>query len=82
MPNFDELSEEGRNRAINDYVTAILELVPYEHHPWKDAIDEMERMQTPWFIGERVWELHQGDIHDCLREDYEYLSNGDIWAEV
>ena len=75
---FRELQEGERNKAINNYINGLLEILPYENHPWKDAIDEAERLHTPWFTSAIVWERYQGDILEAL-EEYEYCEDGSIY---
>ena len=74
--DFDELSEAGRNKAINSEIACTMELA-YEDLTYnqKKAVDEAERMQTPWFTGEYIWEYAKEEIEDLCRTN-DYLEDG------
>ena len=80
--SYDELSEKVQEKVINDYITFILEAVPYENmsNDMRKACDKAERMQTPWFTGSYIWEYCQEGILDNVM-DYQYLENGDVFNE-
>jgi len=80
--NFNELSEESKNQAINDTIKFFIECFDYENlsDNMKKAINEAEKMRTPWFIGEYIWEYAKEEILENCRQ-YEYLKNGIIFNE-
>lgn len=50
---FEELSEEAKTRAINDHIEFWCECRPYDSENkgnFERAVDEAERMHTPWFL--------------------------------
>ncbi len=55
---FDELEDQARHRAINDEINFMVEFTNYDQAgpEIKKAIDKAEQIQTPWFIGEYVFE--------------------------
>mgnify|MGYP000937857675 CR=1 FL=1 len=77
---FDELSEEARERAINDEIKFYLEAYSYEDIPeeMQHAIDKAEKMQTPWFTGEYIWEDCKEFILDGCRQ-YDYTADGKVF---
>ena len=77
---FKELSQQAKEKAINEEVRFYLEAVNYDEMTpkMKEAIDEAERMQTPWFAGEYIWDYCKDDILKVLNS-YEYLENGQVF---
>lgn len=71
---FEELSEESKNRAINDTINEWMEFpefVPDEARSEYDrACKDAEDMQTPWFCGEYIWDYCKAWVVDQLGEWY------------
>lgn len=78
--SYDELSEEAKEKAINDEINFILKVTPYEEMEGnlKKAIDKANAMQTPWFTAEYIWEYCTDDILEILKE-YDFLENGECF---
>ena len=77
--DFDELEEIARTKAINSEIQFQLEMAD-DNSPLdiKRAIDEAERMLTPWFAGGYIWDYAHDLIIDNCR-GYDYLSDGSIF---
>lgn len=74
---FDELEGTAQERAVNDYIKYIME--DYSDDVLTDnmkrAVDKAEQMQTPWFVGEYIWEYAKEEVLELCRQ-YEYTENG------
>lgn len=71
-----DLSPEAYETVINDWIDGEIEMIEDEHHPYWDCQVEMEKMQTPWFLGERIWERYKDDIIETIKAN-EYLFDED-----
>ena len=78
--SYDELSEEAKQKAINDEIESFLDCVPYEDMDknYKMAVDKANAMQTPWFTAGYIWEYCKDDILEILK-GYEFLENGEYF---
>ena len=63
---FDELFKEAQDKAVNDHIEYIIETMD-ENSPYYHCAEEMERMQTPWFLGECIYDTHKEDIINGLQ---------------
>lgn len=76
--NFDELEKTAKEKAINETIEIEIEIMDDpDTNPYQDCVDEMERMHTPWFLGECIWEYHSDMILDILN-NYYFLKDGEI----
>jgi len=71
---FHELSEEAKNKAVNKYIEFEIEMMD-ENSPYYHCALEMEKMRTPWFIGECIYEHHKENIITSL-ETYLFFKDG------
>lgn len=82
--SFDELSKEAQNKAINDDVTYIMETYDPDNEDTDpriiEAAEEAERLRTPWFFGQIIYEKMEEDIKDGLRQQ-EFLKSGEMFME-
>lgn len=81
---FNELSEESKERAINDYIQWWLDTTDFENlnkntNLYK-AIKKAEDMLTPWFQMQYVWEYCNKDILKNIKK-YEYYEDGSFFCE-
>lgn len=78
---YNELSQEGKKRAVNDYIEFILDVTEYKQMSdnLKKAIDKAEEMQTPGFLGSYIWDYCKDEIELDLEEGNTYLENGEIF---
>lgn len=79
--SFDELDEKSQTKVINDTIQCFLE-TDYDllSPSMQKAIDKAERMQTPWFVGNYMWEYAQDEVMVSIN-DFVYLKNGEIFYE-
>lgn len=75
--DIDELCEEARNKAINDTINFEIEVMD-EDSPYYHCAEEMERMQTPWFLGEKIWSDHKVDIIETIKLNWLFDEDGEI----
>ena len=78
---FDELDEKGKNRAREEYINDFLietDLVN-EDPRYRPAVVEMDKNQTPWFLGETLFRDYR-DAVDSDLEEYSYLKDGKIYT--
>ena len=80
--SFDELSEEIKQKAIEEEINFILDYIPYEHlsPKMKKACKKAEEMQTPWFTGSYIWQYAQKEILNSLRR-YKFFESGNVYNE-
>jgi hypothetical protein len=76
---FKELSEEARNKAINDRISWLAE-IGWDSEEWKpgyvqEAIEECEKNKTPWFFADSIYN-HGRDLIELELEDFEYYEDG------
>jgi len=82
---FDELSEDLKTKVINQHIDTLIEVVDFEslnhNSNMYKAYRESEKMQTPWFIGEYIWDYCKKQIQEDVRA-FEYYDNGEIFDEL
>lgn len=80
--DFDELSQDAKDYAIGEQMKFLIEGYEYEmlSPVMKKAVDEAERMRTPWFVGRYIWEYcKDGILEEC--RSFDYLKDGRIFSE-
>lgn len=78
---FDELSEASKEKAISDHINFEVEIMD-ETSPYYHCAVEMEKMQTPWFLGECVYDEHKNDIIETIKiNNYLFLENGEFFPK-
>ena len=77
---FDELSEDAKQFAIEETINFILECFDYEEQSEniQKAIDEAEKMRTPWFTGSYVWDYAEEEVLS-LCQNNEYTKDGRLF---
>jgi hypothetical protein len=79
--SFDELNEDAKNKAINDEVSAGLELAQDGDMYW-EAANKAEKMHTPWFAGEIAFDENKEIILSNLREQGDtFLLDGSFFVQ-
>jgi hypothetical protein len=74
--SFDDLDDAGKEQSINDQINFEIETMTEASQYFHCAV-EMEEMQTPWFLGECIYEHHEDDIINSIRECGEvFLKSG------
>ena len=79
---FDELDTEGRARVINETVQYIAETAdPEDCSPEiLRAIEEVDRLKTPWFLGEYIMDYAKAEVLElCTVNEYYY--DGELYYE-
>jgi hypothetical protein len=74
---FDELSPELQDKAINDHIQFELEVMG-EDSPYWHCIEEMDKMKTPWFTSEKILEDHKETIIETIKLNYLFDNEGEI----
>lgn len=79
---YNELSEKSKTKAINDYIKELIEVMPFEELPHESnfykAYKECERMKTPWFIAEYIYEYCKKELEEDLNQ-CEFLADGELF---
>ena len=79
---FDELDETIQNKIIVEYIDFILNTTDMQklnkNTNLYKAIKECEKMQTPWFIHQFVFDYCKKQILKVVKS-YEYLANGKMY---
>ena len=81
--SFDELKEVAKERAISDHIDFMIETrtgdADYGEN-WKKAIVECEKMLTPWFFGQYVYEYCKDEAIESMKiSDYKFLKTGQLY---
>ena len=82
--NFDELCEESKDKAINEYIEFMIQTTDFDsisknsnlYKAYKKAND----MQTIWFLGSYIWEYCRKQVLKEVKQYY-YLENGSVFQE-
>ena len=81
---FKELAEDIQYKIINEEVNFIAETTDFgeisKNSNLYRAYRDCEEMQTPWFIGEYIWDYCKKDILKRLNK-YEYEADGKYFHE-
>ncbi len=78
---FSELSEQAKFKAISEQINFEIQMIDDEHNAFWEAAQEMENMQTPWFLAERIYhdpKLKAIIIADIEANEYEFKADGTI----
>jgi len=75
----EELNEEAYNYAICEHARFLLEVIIDEESHYYDAVEEAERLRTPWFTMEILLEKHEQDIVDEINaNNYLFDEDGEL----
>lgn len=78
---FNELSEDAKERAIADFIDTDIEIYSNDAEDcyFYDSILEARKLQTPWFLGNIIYENHKEDIIESIRiNNYGFFKNGEL----
>jgi hypothetical protein len=76
---FSELSEKAKEKAICDHIGFEIEIMDASSPYYKYAL-EMEKMQTPWFLGEVIYEKAKQTIIATIEiNDYNFTEDGKMY---
>jgi hypothetical protein len=74
---FGELSKAAQDQALCDWIEILMEGEFPEDSPYYPAVIEMERMGTPWFLGETLFhDYRQYLIEDIEANEYNFTKDG------
>lgn len=74
----DELSRDAREKAIMDYINFEVEVMD-EESPYYGYVEEWERMQTPWFLHQVIYDKEKESIIDTIKaNEYLFFENGEL----
>jgi len=74
---FNELNETAKQKAIVDQIKFEIEIGIDEDSPFYPAVERMEKMQTPWFLGETLFFDYKEILIEIIQaNDYYYLIDG------
>lgn len=82
--SFDELNDKAKERAINDHIQFEISEIGLraddeQHNPYWQYAMEMERMQTPWFLPELIYQKEKQGIIDTIKaNEYLFYSDGEL----
>jgi len=74
---FDELLPEIQDKVINDTIEFEIEVMN-EDSPYYDCAVEMEKMRTPWFLGEKIYEDYKDRIIETIKLNWIFDEEGEI----
>ena len=75
---FIDLSEDIQNKVIDEQINFEIDLMD-EDSPYFYLLEQMEKMQTPWFLGQSIYEKHKKDLIENINTNgYLFDDEGDI----
>lgn len=81
---YDDLTEEVRQKVINEYIQFLIETTDfselYHNSNMYKAYRKSEEMQTPWFLGNYIWDYCHMQIEESVRE-WEHYEDGRVFNE-
>ena len=63
---FNDLSEEAQSKVLENQIQFEIEVMD-EESPYYECQLEMERMLTPWFLGQEIYSEHKADLIDTIQ---------------
>ena len=77
--SFDELSAESQEKAIINEIKFFIDTMENEDSVFWDIATEMDKMQTPWFLGEEIYKREKQYIIDTIRaNEYTFEMDGSM----
>ena len=81
--DFDELDEDAKNKAISEHIQFLIEVYNGDEkdmiHP---CVLEAERLQTPWFLGQIIYEQCKDRIIEDIKvNEYRFNKDGTLFTE-
>lgn len=81
---FNELKEESKDKVINNFIKELVEFTNFskisKNSNLYKAYKQCEDLQTPWFIGNYIYDYCKKDILKKAKK-YMYYENGNIYFE-
>lgn len=81
---FNELKEEIQNKIIEREINYLIDFTDFskisKNSNLYKAYKQCEELQTPWFIGNYIYDYCEKDILKKAKK-YMYYENGDIFFE-
>ena len=76
---FNELNKNAQEKAINAYIRFEVEIMD-RASPYYYLSEEMEKMQTPWFLVEVIYEKHKEEIIETIKiNNYNFYKDGSFF---
>ena len=80
--DYNELSKEAKEKAINDKISEWIEYIPFDKLPHNSnlykAYKESNIMQTPWFLPSYIYDYCKKELEQELKE-CSFLSDGRLF---
>jgi len=78
--SFNELSEQAKEKAICTHIDFEVEVMS-EDSPLYEYALQMEKMQTPWFLGQMIYEKAKQTIIETIElNEYLFTEDGKLEA--
>ncbi len=78
--DFSELSDKAKEQAISDQIQFEINTMNEQSTYWQCAV-EMERMHTPWFLAECIYENKESIIETIEANEYEFTETGKLFIK-
>jgi len=78
--DYDELKDKARGKAMNDLIAEWCEMGVDGNPNFDKAVQETERLKTPWFLPEYIFDYCEKELIEELCR-YQYYKNGEIYFE-
>ena len=81
---YNETPKDIQDEIVNDFIQFEINTIHSavqndEEHPLLYLVEEMEKMQTPWFLAEVIWEKEKDYILGIIEaNEYLFDEEGDI----
>ena len=73
-----DLTGDVYNKVISDHINFEIEIMNKDSYLYP-CVGKMERMQTPWFLAEYIWDEHKNDIIETIEiNDYLFDDDGEL----
>jgi len=73
---YDELSKEAQEKALDWYIQGEL-IMMNEESPYYPAAEKAEKMRTPWFAPEYMYDMFKDNLENDIRaNEYTFTEDG------
>jgi hypothetical protein len=80
---FNELSEKAQNKAIDSILYELVQTNPVDVGDFAiKASQKADKMQTPWFYHEYLWEYGENEIRENFILPNYYTIDGDYHSPI
>lgn len=82
---FEDLSERVQNKVVGDHIEFLVEIMQDDEElaaRFEDEIEEMERLQTPWFLGSIIYENRKDEMIEEIKANEYYFDRDGVLLPI